>query len=76
MGKGYSPQKMVLGKLDSNMQKNETGSLSYTIHTQKFAQQIKDLNVGSETVELHDFGLSNDILDLTPKEKNNKSNNK
>ena len=27
---------MVLGKLDGNMQKNETGSLSYTIHKNKF----------------------------------------
>ena len=27
---------MVLGKLDSNVQKNETGSLSYTIHKNKF----------------------------------------
>ena len=26
---------MVLGKLDSNMQKNEPGSLSYTIHKNK-----------------------------------------
>ena len=27
---------MVLGKLDGNMQKNETGPLSYTIHKNKF----------------------------------------
>ena len=27
---------MVLGKLDSNRQKNETGPLSYTIHKHKF----------------------------------------
>ena len=27
-----SLQQMVLGKLDSHMQKNETGPLSYTIH--------------------------------------------
>ena len=31
-----SLQQMVLGKLDSNMQKNETGPLSYTIHKNKF----------------------------------------
>ena len=29
-------QQMVLGKLDSNTQKNETGPLSYTIHKSKF----------------------------------------
>ena len=28
-------QQMVLGKLDSDMQKNETGPLSYTIHKNK-----------------------------------------
>uniref|UniRef100_A0ABI7YX85 Uncharacterized protein n=1 Tax=Felis catus TaxID=9685 RepID=A0ABI7YX85_FELCA len=31
-----SLQQMILGKLDSNMQKNETGPLSYTIHKNKF----------------------------------------
>ena len=31
-----SPQQMVLGKLDSDMQKIELGPLSYTIHTKKF----------------------------------------
>ena len=29
------PQQMVLGKLDSHMQKNETGPFSYTIHKNK-----------------------------------------
>ena len=32
MEKGQSLQQMVLGKLDSHMQKNETGTFSYTIH--------------------------------------------
>ena len=32
MGKRQSLQKIVLGKLDSYIQKNETGPLSYTIH--------------------------------------------
>ena len=31
-GKGWSIQQIVLGKLDSDMQKNETGPLSYTVH--------------------------------------------
>ena len=34
--KRQSLQQMVLGKLDSNMQKNETGPLSFTIHKNKF----------------------------------------
>ena len=33
--KRQSLQQMVLGKLDGNMQKNETGSLSYTTHKNK-----------------------------------------
>ena len=36
MEKGQSLQQMVLGKLDSDMQKNETWPLSYTIHKNKF----------------------------------------
>ena len=34
--KRQSLQKMVLGKQDGNMQKNETGPFSYTIHKNKF----------------------------------------
>ena len=33
--KRQSCQQMMLGKLDSNMQKNETGPLSYTKHKNK-----------------------------------------
>ena len=36
MEKRQSLQQMVLGKLDSNMQKNETGPLSYAKHKNKF----------------------------------------
>lgn len=36
MGKRMSLQQMELEKLDSNMQKNETGPLSNTIHKNKF----------------------------------------
>jgi len=35
MGKRLSLQQMVLGKLDSFMQKNEIGPLSYTVHKNK-----------------------------------------
>ena len=34
--KRQSLQQMVLGKLDSHMQKNETGLLSYIVHKNKF----------------------------------------
>ena len=33
--KGKSLQQMVLGKLDCDLQKNEPGPLSYTIHKNK-----------------------------------------
>ena len=35
MEKRQSLQQMVLGKLDRDMQKNEPGPLSYTIHKNK-----------------------------------------
>ena len=45
--KNKSLQHMVLGKLDSNMQKNETGPLSYT--TQKVnSKWMKDLKCETE----------------------------
>ena len=36
-----SLQQMMLRKLDSNMQKNETGKLSYTIHENKFKMDVR-----------------------------------
>ena len=41
---------MVLGELDSNMQKNETGLLSYTTHKNKLKMD-EDLNVRQETIK-------------------------
>ena len=35
-GERKSLQQMMLGKLNSNTQNNETGPLSYTIHKNKF----------------------------------------
>ena len=42
---------MALGKLDSDMQKNETRPLSYTIHKNKF-KWMEDLNVRQETIKI------------------------
>ena len=41
---------MVLGELDSNMQKKETRSLSYTIHKNN-SKWMKALNVRQETIK-------------------------
>ena len=65
----------MLGELGSNMQKNETRPLSYTIHKNKL--KVDDgLNVRQETIKtleekagnnLFDLSHSNFLLDISPK---------
>ena len=66
---------MVLGKLDSDMQKNEPGPLSYTIHRNKL-KWMKDLDLRQEIIKtldkkagnnLFDLSRSNFLLDTSPK---------
>ena len=73
---------MVLGELDRNMQKNETGPLSYTIHKIN-SKEIKDLNVRQETIKtleektgnnLFDLSCSNFLFDTSPKARETKAN--
>ena len=69
----------MLGKLDSHMQKNETGSLYYTVCEKINSKWIKKLNVRPETTKLleenvglevpFDIGVGDNILDLTSKAK-------
>ena len=66
---------MVLGKLESQLQKNETRLLSISTH-QINSKFIKDLNIRSETIKcieenvgtkLKDLGLKEDFRKLTSK---------
>ena len=63
---------MAMGKLSSDMQKNETGPLAYTIHKNKFKMDERP-NLRQETIKtlenkgsnLSDLGHSNFLLDMS-----------
>ena len=64
-----------MGKLDSHIQQNETGTLSYT-PIKVNSKWIKDLTIRPETTQLLDeniggklldVSLGDEFLDLTPK---------
>ena len=72
---------MVLGKLDSYMQKNEIRTFSHTIYKNKL-KLIKELNVRLETIKLlgenmgrtlYGINHNNIFLDLSPKAKETKA---
>ena len=70
-----------VGKLDSNMQKNEIGPSSYTLHKNKF-KWMKDLSVKQETIKileentdsnLFGIGCSNFLLHISPEARETKA---
>ena len=71
--KKESLQQIVLGKSDSNMQKNKTQPFSYTIHKNKYkmverpkCETGNHQNPRRENSNLFDLGRSNFLLDTSP----------
>ena len=71
---------VVLGKPDSDMQKNEPGLLSHTIHKIN-SKWMKDLNVRQEAIKmlkekagknLFDLGRSNFLFNMSPEARETK----
>ena len=75
---------MVLGKLDSNMQKNEPGPFSYIIHKNKLKMDERpQCKTGSHQNprgeagnNLFDLGHSNSFLNMSPEARETKAKNK
>ena len=72
---------MVLGKPDSNMQKNETGPLAHTTHKNKFKMDERPRcetgghqNPKEHRQQLFDVGYSNFLPDMSPETRETKAN--
>ena len=72
---------MVLGKFNSNIQKNETGTFSYSIQKIK-SKGMKNLNERQEFIKIlentmgskhFDFSHSNFLVDTSPKARETKA---
>ena len=55
---------MALGKLDSYMQKNETGQLSYNLYKNKL-KMTRDLNIVPETIKLPEENIDSTLCDIS-----------
>ena len=64
-GKENFFNKLVLGKLDSYMQKNQAKLLSHTIYVKINSKWIKDLNVKPETIKLLEENKGSRLIDIS-----------
>ena len=55
---------MVLGKLDSHMQKNEIGPFPYTTH-EIGSKWMKDLNVRKESIKILEENTDSNLFNLS-----------
>ena len=63
MGKWQPLQQLVLAKLDSYMQENETGFLSIPIHKGKLKMD-QNLNISHETIKLLEDNIGKNLLNI------------
>jgi len=62
--KRLSLQQMVLGKLDSHMQKNETGPYPYTTHKNRLKMGERP-NVRQESIKILGENTGSNLFDLS-----------